>query len=54
MLKKARQAFEEAKNKKVKIFRAGVGFTYKADTSEVQSAQENLTEAITSLAETKI
>ncbi len=52
-VEKARQALADAKSKKIRVFRAGVGFTYEADTEGIQSAQENLNEALTSLAETK-
>lgn len=52
-VEKARQELAEAKNKRVQVFRAGIGFTYETDVSEVQSAQENLQEALDSLSEYK-
>lgn len=41
-IEKARIALEEARNRKVRVYRSGVGFTYMSDTSGVQSAQEAL------------
>lgn len=52
-VEKARQELAEAKNKRVRVFRAGIGFTYESDVSEVQSAQENLQSAIDELSEFK-
>lgn len=48
-VEKARQELAEAKNKKVRIFRAGVGFTYETDVSAVQTAQESLQSAVDEL-----
>lgn len=50
-VEKARQALAEAKTKKVRVFRAGVGFTYESDISAVQSAQESLQEKLDDLAD---
>lgn len=50
-VEKARQALAEAKQKRVRVFRAGIGFTYEEDVSEMQSAQENLQEAVNALSE---
>lgn len=50
-VEKARLALAEAKNKKVRVFRAGQGFVYESDQSEVQSAQEGLMDAINELSE---
>ena len=52
-VEKARQEFAEAKQKRVRVFRAGIGFTYEEDISEIQEAQENLQEALDSLSEYK-
>lgn len=52
-VEKARQELAEAKTKRARVFRAGVGFVYEADTSDVQSAQENLQSAIDELGEYK-
>ena len=52
-VEKARMALAEAKQKKTRVFRAGVGFVYEADATAVQNAQEELTEAINELAEYK-
>lgn len=48
---KKRLAFEEARQRKVRVYRAGVGFIYQEDTAAVQSAIDDLEEAINSLAE---
>lgn len=52
-VEKARQALAEAKTKKIRVFRAGVGFTYESDAASVQTAQESLNEAIDALSEYK-
>ena len=52
-VEKARQQLAEAKNRRVRVYRAGVGFVYEQDASSVQSAQENLTETINDLSEFK-
>lgn len=39
---KARQALENAKNEKKRVYRAGVGWTYEADQEAIQKAQEDL------------
>lgn len=52
-IEKARQELAEAKQKRVRVFRAGIGFAYETDVSEVQSAQENLHEAVDALTEYK-
>lgn len=52
-VEKARQALEEARQRKVRVFRAGVGFIYDEDTSEIQTAQESLQESINQLSEYK-
>lgn len=52
-VEKARQELAEAKQKRVRVYRAGVGFVYEEDTSEVQSAQESLQESINELSEYK-
>lgn len=52
-VEKARQELAEAKNKRVRVFRAGIGFTYETDTAEVQTAQENLQSAVDELSEFK-
>lgn len=44
-IEEARVALAEAQRKKVRVYRAGIGFTYVADESEVQKAQENLQKA---------
>lgn len=52
-VEKARQELAEAKNKRVRIFRAGIGFTYETDVSAVQEAQENLQSTVDELSEFK-
>lgn len=52
-VEKARQELAEAKKNKIRVFRAGIGFTYESDTTEVQSAQESLQESIDALSEYK-
>lgn len=52
-VEKARQELAEAKNKRVRIFRAGIGFTYETDVSAVQTAQESLQSAVDELSEFK-
>lgn len=39
---KARQALENAKNEKKRVYRAGVGWTYEVDQEAIQKAQEDL------------
>lgn len=39
---KAKEALENARNEKVGVYRAGVGFTYETDANKVREAQENL------------
>lgn len=48
-----RQALAEARQKKVRIFRAGIGFTYTEDTEAVQEAQTDLQKSIEKLSEYK-
>ena len=50
-LEKARQELAEAKAKRVRIYRAGIGFTYAEDAEDVQQAQENLQSALNELSE---
>lgn len=50
-VEKARQALAEAKNKKVRVYRSGVGFVYEQDAAEVQSAQADLQETLNELAD---
>lgn len=45
-VEEARAKLAEAMNKKVRVYRAGQGFVYESDYSEVQDAQEDLAEAI--------
>jgi len=52
-VEKAREELAKAKRQRTRVFRAGVGFTYAEDTGSVQSAQENLTNALNDLAEYK-
>lgn len=52
-VEKARLGVAEARNKKMRVFRAGRGFVYEADESELESAQKTLTEALQSLSEYK-
>lgn len=52
-VEKARQALAEAKTKKARIYRAGIGFVYEEDAEAVQTAQENLEERINELSEFK-
>ena len=52
-VEKARLELAQARNKQVRVFRAGRGFVYESDESEVQSAQENLSQAINELSEYK-
>ena len=52
-IEKKRLSLEEARQRKVRVYRAGVGFIYQEDTSAVQSAIEELESAIDSLAEYK-
>ena len=52
-VEKARQELAEAKNKRVRIFRAGIGFTYETDVSAVQEAHENLQSTVDELSEFK-
>lgn len=52
-VEKARQQLAEAKQKRVRVYRAGVGFVYEEDTSEVQTAQESLQDSINELSEYK-
>lgn len=52
-VEKAREALAEARKKRIRVFRAGVGFTYEEDTAEVQTAQESLNDAIDALSEYK-
>lgn len=47
-VEKARAELAEARNKKVRVFRAGQGFVYESDQSEVEKAQQNLQSALTS------
>lgn len=44
-IEEARVALAEAQRKKVRVFRAGVGFVEVEDASEIQKAQENLQKA---------
>lgn len=41
---KAREALENAKKEKKRVYRAGVGWTYEADEEAISNAQENLDE----------
>ncbi len=50
-VEKARQELAEARTKRVRVFRAGVGFTYESDTAAVQEAQESLQEKLDDLAD---
>lgn len=52
-VEQARLGVAEARNKKMRVFRAGRGFVYEADESELESAQKTLTEALQSLSEYK-
>lgn len=52
-VEQARAALAEAQNKKIRVYRAGKGFVYESDQSEVQSAQEKLTDALSDLSEYK-
>ena len=52
-IEEARLALADARNKKIRVFRAGKGFIYESDQSEVQEAQQNLTDAINDLTEFK-
>lgn len=52
-VEKAREELANAKRQRTRVFRAGVGFTYAEDTGSVQSAQENLTKALSDLSEYK-
>lgn len=52
-VEQARLGLAEARNKQVRVFRAGRGFVYQADESEVQSAQESLTKALEDLSDYK-
>lgn len=45
-IEKAREELAKAKLKRTLIYRAGVGFVYEEDSSEVEKAQENLNTAI--------
>lgn len=48
-VEEARLKLAEARNKKVRVFRAGKGFVYEGDQSEIQGAQSSLTEALNEL-----
>lgn len=50
-VEKARLELAQAKNKQIRVFRAGRGFVYEADESEVQAAQQNLSDALQELSE---
>lgn len=50
-VEKKRAELAEAKNKKLKVFRAGQGLVYAEDSESVQSAQENLTDSLQSYSE---
>lgn len=52
-VEKARLELAQARNKQIRVFRAGRGFVYESDESEVASAQENLTKALEALSEYK-
>lgn len=52
-VEKARQELADARNKKMRVFRAGKGFVYEQDAEAVQTAQENLTKALDDLADYK-
>ena len=39
---KAREALENAKNEKKRVYRAGVGWTYETDQEAIREARENL------------
>lgn len=52
-VQKAQLELEQARNKQVRVFRAGRGFIYQSDESEVQSAQEKLTQSLNDLADYK-
>lgn len=52
-VEKARLELAQARNKQVRVFRAGRGFVYESDESEMQSAQENLVQAVNELSEYK-
>lgn len=52
-VEKARLGVAEARNKKMRVFRAGRGFVYEADESELESVQKTLTDALQSLSEYK-
>ena len=41
---KAREALENAKKEKKRVYRAGIGWTYEADEEAISNAQENLDE----------
>lgn len=50
-IQQKRLALEQARQNKVRVYRAGVGFVYQDDSAGVQSAQSELTDAINDLAD---
>lgn len=52
-VEKARQALAEARNRRSRVYRVGVGLVYSEDTNEVQKAQESLQGAVDDLIATK-
>lgn len=52
-VEEARLALADARTKKIRVFRAGKGFVYDEDLSQVQDAQQNLTDALYELTEFK-
>lgn len=50
-IEKKRLVLEETRQNKVRVYRAGVGFVYQEDAQEVQTAQQELQDAINSLSE---